>query len=100
MKRASLGKNDLIGKIRLSSLMTVRDVEIEVQSTFKKAMGNRDDFPFIFLQPTGAGSKSLTIPPVSSSFEWTPQQVAKLGANKQCIYILAQEELTIDLEVS
>jgi len=81
--------------------MTVKEVEDEVRSVFFKAMGGRSDFPFIFLQPAGAGSRTLAIPSVSSSFSWTAQQVAKLGPNsKQSIYILAKDKLAVDLEVS
>ena len=61
--------------------------------------GGRSDLPFIFLQPAGAGSRILTVPSVSSSFGWTAPQVAKLGPNKQSIYILAKEKLAADSEV-
>ena len=71
-----------------------------MSSGARDAMSGKTDFPFIFLQPTGAGSKTLTVPSVSSSFSWTAQQVAKLGANKQSFYILAKEKLALDLEVS
>ena len=84
--RSWLAMNGLIGKIQLMSTMTVKEVEDEVRSVFHKAMSGRSDFPFTFLQPAGAGSRTLTIPSVSSSFSWTAQQVAKLGPNKQSIY--------------
>lgn len=65
-----------------------------MRSVFSQPMGGKSDgFPFAFLQPTGVGSKTLTVPCVSSSFSWTAQQVAKLGTCKQAIYILAQDEL-------
>lgn len=83
----------LIGKIRLMSNMTEQEMEQEVCSVFKSPMGEREDFPFMFLQPTGLGSRSLTVPSVSSSFSWTAQQVAKLGGNKCAIYILAKDNL-------
>ena len=93
--RANFGLLGLIGKMHLTSLMSVAEVEDEVRSVFKKPMANRKDSPFFFLQPTGCGSRSLTLPAVSESFSWTAQQVAKLGGAKQCIYILANyyEEL-------
>ena len=69
--------------------------ETEVRSVFVKAMGGKHDFPFLFLQPTGSGSRSLSMPAISTSFQWTSQQVAKLGANKQTIYILATDELEL-----
>ena len=97
--RAKLGSNGLIGKIRLNSSMSVDEVEEEVRSVFQKAMGGRKDFQFIYLQPTGAGSRTLTVPTVSSSFSWTAQQVVKLAANKQTVYILANDELDCKVEV-
>jgi len=97
--RATLGKAGLIGKVRIKSDMTVSDVQNEIRSTFKVQMGSRRDFPFEFLQPTGSGTSSLTIPNVSNLFDWTPQQVAKLSSAKGSIYILAKEKLTFDDEV-
>ena len=93
--RAKLGSLGLIGKIRLSSAMSDEEVQQEVRSVFSVPMGERADFPFVFLQPAGAGTKTLTIPAVSSSFCWTAQQVARLGGYKQAIYILAKDELII-----
>ena len=96
--RTKLGEKGLIGKVRLASTMSVSDVENEVCSVFHVAMGGNEDFNFNFLQPTGAGSKTLTVPAVSSTFEWTAQQVAKLGSNKQAIYIIANDPLACSLE--
>lgn len=93
--RAKLGESGLIGKLRLSSAMTVEEVEKEVRSVFSQPMGGMSDFPFSFLQPTGMGSRTLTVPSTSSSFSWTAQQVAKLAGYKQVIYILAHDELTL-----
>ena len=73
--------------------MSEDEVELEIRGVFANQMWNRNDFPFSYLQPTGAGSRTLTLPSVSHSFHWTPQQVAKLGSHKQPIYILAKEEL-------
>ncbi len=99
--RAKLGQSGLIGKIRLTSTMSVSEVEEEVRSVFSKPMDNRVDFPFVFLQSTGCGSRSLTLPAVSASFSWTPHQVAKLGSGKQCMYILSKDKLVTDkIEVS
>ena len=33
----------------------------EVRSVFQEAMSNRSDFPFVFLQPTGTGARTLTV---------------------------------------
>ena len=85
----------MIGKIRLISTMTESEVMDEVRSVFQEAMSYRSqsDFPFVFLQPTGSGARTLTAPSVSNSFCWTAQQVAKLGGHKCPIYILAKINL-------
>ena len=77
------------------SNMTAEDVVSEIHSVFQGAV-KKSSFPFTFLQPTGCGSRSLTVPSVSSQFVWTPQQVAKLGANKGTVYIMLEEELDIE----
>ena len=93
--RTKLGSKGLIGKIRLNSSMSVREVEDEICSVFRVPMGDNDDFSFKYLQSTGVGTRTLTIPSVSV---WTAQQVAKLGNSKQAIYILANDELACSLE--
>ena len=93
--RTKLGESGLIGKIRLTSTMTEEEVEEEVRSVFRGPMDGRSDFPFSFLQPTGAGTKTLMLPSISSSFRWTAQQVAKLGGYKQAIYIIAKDNLAL-----
>lgn len=65
---ARLGNLWLIGKIHLMSKITVEEVASEVRSVFKKPMAERQDFTFEYLQPTGTGNRSLTIPSVSSCF--------------------------------
>lgn len=98
--RTDLGSLGLIGKVHLTSMMSEEDVRNEVRSVFRDPMEGKPNFPSIFLQLTGCGSKSLTIPTVSVSFGWTAQQVAKLGGNKGTIYILAEEKLNVqDIEV-
>ena len=79
------------------STMTAAEVESEVRSVFGKAMGNRGDFPFSFLQPTGAGSRTLMVPSVSSSFEWTPPFIIKYseqGSNKHSSLSIQNKEVT------
>ena len=93
--RSQLGKDGLIGKIRLMPTMTKGEVMNEVRSVFRKAMQSRLDFPFVFLQPTGIGARTLTVPSISNSFCWTAQEVAKLGGHKSPIYILAKDKLTL-----
>ena len=63
-------------------------------------MKDQRDFPYIYLQSTGCGSRSLTIPSLSASFEWTVQQVVKIGGTKGNTYIMAQTELFTPFEVS
>ena len=96
--RARLGNLGLIGKIHLTSDMTVEEVASEVRSVFKKPMSERANFPFQYLQPMGTGSRCLTIPAVSSSFAWTAKQVARLGTSTGTIYILAKADLELDDE--
>lgn len=88
---ASLG---LIGKLHLTSEMTEEDVANEIRLIFKGPMKEDPNFPFVYLQSTGRGSRSLTIPSQSLSFNWVPQQVARLSGQSGVIYILAQAELS------
>ena len=90
--RAYLAKSGLIGKLHLSSEMTDKDVEDEIRTIFKGPMQNNPSFPFVYLQSTGGGSKTLTIPSQSASFRWTPQQVAR-SSQSGTIFILAQDDL-------
>lgn len=80
--------------------MSVQDVESEIRSVFKEAMSKNENFPFTYLQSTGCGSRSLTVPSLSSSFNWTVHQVAKLGSNKGTMYVMEEKELNVALEVS
>ena len=96
-KRHLLGQYGLIGKVHLKSSMSEEDIMGEVRSTFAKPMGDNPLFPFRFLQGTGGGSKTLTIPPVSQSFHWTAAQVAGLGQAQ--IYILAEARLNIPVRL-
>ena len=86
---ARLGTLGLMGKIHIVEDMTVEQVAAEVRSVFKMPMNNRSDFPFQYLQPTGSGSRTLSVPSVSSSFNWTAKQVARLGGTTGTFYILA-----------
>lgn len=83
----------LIGKIHLSSDMNENDVKQEVRSVFRVPMGNDPNFPFVFLQAAGEGSKTLVIPSVSSNYHWSAQQVARLAGQKSSIYILALADM-------
>ena len=79
--------------------MTEDEVRAEVRSVFSKPMRVGSAFAFHYLQPTGSGSRSLSIPSVSSSFVWSAQQVVKLAVNKQTIYRLAEDDLDIPNQV-
>ena len=80
--------------------MTEDEVRAEVRSVFTKAMRGRSDFPFCYLQPTGADTRRLSVPSVSASFSWSAQQVVKLAVGKHTIYILAEDTLEHSTEVS
>ena len=97
--RTQFGAWGLIGKIHLTSDMTVDDVTSEVRSVFSGPMRNNPNFAFTFLQPTGGGNKTLTVPSVSSSYQWTAQQVAKLATSRCSLYIMALDDLFLrDIE--
>lgn len=93
--RCQLASLGLIGKVHLISTMSAEEVTAEICTVFKDQMNNNLQFPFAYLQSTGGGSKSLTIPSQSASFIWTPQQVARLSGQSGTIYILAQSELNV-----
>ncbi len=98
--RAELGAGGLIGKVHITSEMTVEDVQTEVRSVFKEPMKGSESFQFIYLQPTGGGNRSLTVPVLSTSYEWTPQQVAKLSNAKGSIYIMAIDNFDFEVDGS
>ena len=54
-------------------------------------MNDDPSFPFLFLVPTGGGSKSFTKPVLLSDFKWTPKQVA--GKADSTIYTLPEKDL-------
>ncbi len=92
--RSMLGREGLIVKVHLTSEMTIEEVESEIRSAFSGPMGGDDDFQFtFFLQATGGSARSLSIPSVSSSFCWNAQLVAKLGNQRNTIYIIAEDKL-------
>ena len=96
-KRAVLAANGLIGKIYLESDWTEDDVFAEIRSVVSDAMGDDTQFPFSILLPTGSGTKSLTVPSLSSSFKWTPKEVA--GKAQNTIYILAEKSLKAQVAI-
>ena len=70
--------------------MSDEDVRHEIRFIFKQ---NDPNFPFVYLQGVGGGAACLTVPSQSSSFKWTPQQVAQIFSQSGIIYILAQADL-------
>ena len=98
--RADLASRGLSGKIHLESWMTEQEVMAEIRSVFCDPMRNDPDFSFSILQSAGAGSRRLTIPSVSTFFQWNAKQVVQ-GAGQGYIYILAHDALaTSDPEAS
>ena len=92
--REMLGRNGLIGKIRLMSSMSERQIMDEIKSVFTKPMKGKADFAFKILRPSGGSSKTLSIPALSSSFRRTAGVIA--GKNsKMPIYIMADEDLEV-----
>ena len=87
--REALYEEGLVGRIRLTSEMSQDDIFTEIRSVFKGPMGNNDEFDV--LQSTGGGSKSLVVPALSSSYQWTASALAP----KTPIYILAKEPLKV-----
>ena len=73
------------------------EVSAEVHSVFHEPMGGDVNFPFTFFAPTGGGLKSLTKPALSSSFKWTPKEVAGRADSK--VYILAGKELKNEVNI-
>ena len=89
--RDYLAMNKLIGKIRLTSDMTIFR---EIRSVFGGPMDSDPNFAFKILQTCGGGSKTLSAPVLSSSFKWTAGAVA--GRNtKVPVYILAEDDLMV-----
>lgn len=95
--RGFLAGCGLIGKLRLTSEMNEEEVASEIRSIFKEPMKGDSEFRFQYLQATGGGAKFLTVPAQSSTFKWTPQQVARLSGQTGKIYILAQDKLNLKM---
>ena len=92
--REFLARSGLIGKISLKSSMTEDELMSEIRSVFYGQMDKDKFFQFSILQPSGGGSKTLSVPSVSSSFKWSASSIA--GKNTRgLVYILAQEDLMV-----
>ena len=92
----SLAANGLVGRICLSTDMTELQIFDEIRSIFRSPMNEDMEFSIRILRMSGGGSKTLTIPVVSSTYKWTASAVA--GKNAKCpIYILADDPLKVCL---
>ena len=90
--RSTLGRKGLIVKIHLDSEMCHSEIFREMRSVFKGPFGDDEEFPFKILQSAGMGSKSLVLPALSPTFEWTAKEVATSGG--RVVYVWAQKELS------
>lgn len=84
-----LGRNGLMGKIRLKSSMSESEIMGEIRCVFRKPMRGSSEFSFKILLPSGGSSKSLTVPALSASFTWTAGAVVG-KSSKNPIYIYWQ----------
>jgi len=96
----------LMGKIEFSSYWPPERMRREVCRLFAKPFGTTEVeiesgklFGFEYLQRTGAGSRTLCVPSVSSNYEWSGRQVATLSKSGGVIYILANEDIPILTEI-
>ena len=92
--RVNLGRQGLIGKIRLDSNMSEDEIFSEISSCFLHKFG--EEFSFKILQSAGVGSKSLVIPALSNNYEWKAKEVANSGGSR-AIYVWALTELTFEV---
>lgn len=99
-KRNFLAENGLLGKIEFNSEMTADDLRLEVCKVFASPMALSEDdlvmgktIDFRFLQRTGAGSRTLCVPSVSDTFEWSARHVSTLAKSGGIIYIQATDKL-------
>ena len=97
-KKCILAAHGLVGKVHLESDWSEDDVFNEIRSVFSEPMNNDPAFPFDMLQLTGTGTKTLGVPALSSSFRWTPKEVA--GRADSTIYILCKKNLSNEVKYS
>ncbi len=95
--RANLGSRGLVGKVRLSTDMSQEEILSEIRSVFSEAMNNNTNFPITFLQRSGTGSNSLTVPSLSSSYQWSAKEVVRM-AGQGCIYVKAEASLKCEID--
>ena len=95
-KKDILASFGLVGRLHLESDWLESEVITEIRSTFSENV--TEDIQFQFLQFTGTGTKSLMIPKVSSSYTWTPKEVA--GRADRPIYLLLLADLKNEVKIS
>lgn len=97
--RCELSRSGLIGKITLLSSMNQEEIFAEMRSVFRVPMGESEKFSFDILQPAGGKCKELTVPALSSSYQWTASSIVPKNA-KLPLYILAKEPLIKVIKVA
>ena len=101
-RRSYLTENSLLGKVEFTSAMSSTDITLEISRVFASQVGlSKSDIEeggkrlnFLFLQRTGAGSRTLCRPSVAESFEWNGRHVASLAKSGNLIYIQALDTLS------
>ena len=93
-KKDTLASFGLVGRLHLESDWSECEVVAEICSTFSDLT---EDIQFQFLQFTGTGTKSLMIPKVSSSYKWTPKEVAERADRP--IYLLLLADLKNEVKL-
>ena len=69
--RSTLARKGLIGKLTLSSYMDEQEIRELICEVFQGAFGGDKQFLSKFLQSVGGGSKFLTKPCTTNTFEWS-----------------------------
>ena len=85
--REGLYEAGLVGRVRLTSDMSEDDIFDEIRSVFKGPMRGNRNFIFSILQGTDGSSKTLVIPSLSSSYQWTASAVAPKNVKTPIIYL-------------
>ena len=100
-RRNSLANKDvgLLGKIEFESVWSAERMKQEISRVpfelSEEDISRGECIEFEYLQRTGAGSRTLCVPAVASSFEWNGRQVATLAKSGGIIYILAKENIPV-----
>ena len=95
------GARGLIGQIKFNSSMSAQVISEEICKVFANPMDltvaeieSGQIFPFTYLLRTGAGSRTLRIPVVLETFEWSGRQFSTLATSGGMIYIMAEATLS------